>query len=525
MSISHSLPRARPWSALQNLVAAAALFLALFSGGARLAGAQEREADFAQEREADFAQEREADFAQEREADFVQEHEADFETQHQALRAAYLANLANFAAWCSEQSLFLERDRVLRAVLELDPENAVARKGLRFTKSGDGKWVEPAPREAKNRNPKALEELPKQRQKAVESYRLAMVALMNKAGSDAATRHGVYREILVGDPDDTFVRAISGEVKDGENWVLQETANAKKRRAEIKALANKALAEVGPTRPTDKTDMESSLGVTFTVRIMTDDVRVLGTGLPDECERAAKYASAAGPFLRGLFGFATKHQPDYTIYLLANEHEETLFLANLPGLNPSFRDFLTAVVGTIVPGQPRVVYWDRDVEHRVDGASRQTVNDFLGRTYGITMNEGWAWEGFGLYLNRELCGSRLTWFIQVANGGKHNQLRKRLMMGDTNWMNEALTLLGTTDHPKFASMLDNDVNKLGLEEMLYAYAFTAYLIEGRPASEVTELLTRIGSKKESSSDAVQRVLHLDLAGVEERVYRWLSERR
>lgn len=450
---------------------------------------------------------------------------SDFETEHQALRAAYLTNLQNLAAWCSDQSLLQERERVLRGVLEFDPENFAARKGLRYVQGSGGKWLDPAPHDTRNRNARALEELPKQRQKTVEAYRVAMVALMERMPCDAATRRAIHHEILLGDPDDAYVHASLGEVKDGDEWVLVETKNGKKRRAEIKSLASKALADVAPARPTNPNELEKQLGVTFTVKLATPDVRVLGTGMADECERSAKNATAVGPFLRGVFGFPTKHQPDYTIYLLANENEQTLFLANLPGLNPSFRDFLQIVVGASIPGQPRVVSWAREVEARVDAASRHTVNDFLDRSFGLTMNQGWAWEGFGLYLNREICGSRRTWFIQVAGGGKHDALRKRLMTNETNWMNESLTLLGSAEHPHLASMLECDVNRLTLEDMLYAYAFSAYLIEGRSTSEVTDLLSRVGRRREKSPDAVQAVLRLDLAEVEARVYQWLSERR
>jgi hypothetical protein len=140
------------------------------------------------------------------------------------------------------------------------------------------------------------------------------------------------------------------------------------------------------------------------------------------------------------------------------------------------------------------------------------------------MDHGWAWEGFGLYLNRELTGTRFTWFIQPSSDGKYNALRARLMSPNANWMNEALTMLSAADHPKLAVVLGTDVNKMGVAEMLYAYVFAAYLIEGRP-DDAPELLRAIGSMQQPADQALQSVLHTSAAELDDRVQRWLSERK
>jgi hypothetical protein len=448
-----------------------------------------------------------------------------FPDAHRAAQAELFTGMLKLATWSENKELFLERDRLFKAILAMDPDNADARKGLRYSRKSDGSWVEPAPREAKNRNPKALEELSAKRAAVAAPYRARMLALLDEHAADAATRRAVYREVLHADPDDAFVHAELGEARAGDAWVLQETVTAKERRAQIKALVETALAGVGDLHAAPLSEMEKGLGLKFTQALSTRNVRVLGTGLAPEVEATARNCEAVGVFLRGVLGIETQHQPDFTVYLIANPKDGPVFVANLPGLAPEFRAFLKTCVGALIPGQPIVAYWDKDLAHRVDGASRQTIGDFLGRAYGLTLHEGWAWEGLGLYLNRELTGTRLTWFVEMATAtAAKKQLHKKLENPQTNWMNEALLLLEQPDRPKLEATLAKDVNAMGLEDMLYAYALSAYLLEGRP-KDLPVILTRIAGAKASTAVALAEVLQLDVPGVEERLRRWLSERR
>jgi hypothetical protein len=449
----------------------------------------------------------------------------DFPTEHHAALTQLVDGMLHVASWCSLKELFLERDRLYRAVLEIDPDNETARKGLRYSRKSDGSWQEPAPRESKNRNPKALaEELPAKRQSVAEPFRTRMVAAFDAYHVDPATRRSVQREILAADPDDAWVRGEQGEARSGDEWVLKETVTGKERRLEIKALAQAALDDVGELRETPLTDVERGLGLKFTQAIATRHVRVLGTGQRPECEQAARACEAAGRFFRGVLDVDAQHREGYTVYLLASEKEGPVFIENQPGIDPDFRKFLKTCVGALLPGQPVVVYWDKDLQKRVDGAARQTLGDFLFRTFATTLDEGWAWEGLGLYLNRELVGTRLTWFIQMAANGPHKTLHKKLQNPATNWMNEALLLLQSPDHPKFAQMLERDVNAMSVEDMLYAYAFAAYLAEGRP-KDLPQILRRCGGSRGTSAAAVETVLAMDLGSVEERLMRWLTERQ
>ena len=59
--------------------------------------------------------------------------------------------------------------------------------------------------------------------------------------------------------------------------------------------------------------------------------------------------------------------------------------------------------------------------------------------------------------------------------------------------------------------------------MLVAYALAAYLIEGRP-QEVPDLLARLGAGADPAS-AFKAALGLSLPDVQDRLTRWLQERR
>jgi hypothetical protein len=65
---------------------------------------------------------------------------------------------------------------------------------------------------------------------------------------------------------------------------------------------------------------------------------------------------------------------------------------------------------------------------------------------------------------------------------------------------------------------------MGIEDMLYAYVFAAYMIESQP-EETTEFLHEIGQVRQSMTQAIQNVLHMNPDELELRLQRWLTERK
>jgi hypothetical protein len=148
----------------------------------------------------------------------------------------------------------------------------------------------------------------------------------------------------------------------------------------------------------------------------------------------------------------------------------------------------------------------------------------LSRTYNLTLNPGWAWEGVALYLNGALAGTRMTWFIPLdPKDAELKKLQKKLFDPGTDWMSEAHALVQKPEHPKLAAVLAKPDSAMTAEDLLYAYAFSAYLIEGRP-KEVSDILHRVSSGTTPSAEVLGAVLKMDMPTLEERVDRWLAER-
>ena len=103
-----------------------------------------------------------------------------------------------------------------------------------------------------------------------------MVAALDTYSADDAMRRLVFRQVLAGDPDDTFVREAQAEVKVSDAWVLKETVTAKQRRVEIKALVAQSNEDSGKLFVSEPNEMELALGLTFTQKFETRTVRVAG---------------------------------------------------------------------------------------------------------------------------------------------------------------------------------------------------------------------------------------------------------
>jgi hypothetical protein len=90
-------------------------------------------------------------------------------------------------------------------------------------------------------------------------------------------------------------------------------------------------------------------------------------------------------------------------------------------------------------------------------------------------------------------------------------------------MDEAFQMFATGKPIKLQFLLGKSVNSLDARDMLYSYCLAAYMLEAE-AQKLPQLLTAIGQGKTSQA-AFQDVLGLDVRRLDERLRRWLSERR
>ena len=452
---------------------------------------------------------------------------ADLASERAEAMGVLITSLEGLADWCTENKLFLERDHVFEQILEFEPDHFRAHKGLGHSRQRDGTWVVPEDRkESKNYNLGMLEKLPEQRSAAVAPFRKRMLGILQKYGSElgGAGRDEIYDLILRVDPEDGEIRALRGEVQVEGQWVLHETVTARERRLELKKLVRDSLDAVPAPEKLLPSESDAALGVAWRTLVRTPEVRVVSSGDYTEAAVVLQACHAAGSVFRALFGKEVRPPEGYTVYLLANEGEERTFLDAYPGLDPESKAFYLTLEGVGLPGS-HCVQWSKDPKHRVDGAVRHTLTQLMSLAFGVDTSFAWMLEGIGLYLTRELVGTRLTWYVgDDANPDEFKKnLRAKLTASDTNWMNEAYEMLRGERRPDLAVTLKRDLNTLTLEDMLYAYVLAAYLIEARPA-EAPKLFASIGSGAEPET-VFQAILGMSLPQTAERVTRWLGERR
>jgi hypothetical protein len=157
---------------------------------------------------------------------------------------------------------------------------------------------------------------------------------------------------------------------------------------------------------------------------------------------------------------------------------------------------------------------------------RHTLGVLFLLDLDVGLDVAWAWEGIGLYVTRALVGTRLTWYGsgQSTGAAETKELLGRLLKADVNWMNEAYQMLAAGQAPPLRQLLARGIDAVGVRDVLLAYAFAAYLIEGQ-AGEVRAILLPVGKERVASASAVEAALGRSPEELDGRLARWLNERR
>jgi hypothetical protein len=448
-----------------------------------------------------------------------------FEDAHIAARSALVGRLLSLALWCNDNELFEDRDRAWRAVIEIDTDNMEARKGLRYARNVDGSWKEPAPRPAKNRNPAALDKLSAKRAEAIGPFRDSMLAEIEKDKVPADVRKSVFNEILTVDPDDESVHKLMGEARGESGWVLNETVTGKTRRGALKAAIEAAKASTPKSSPATPNDDDKALSSAWNCGAEIENVRVLATGDASQCEKISKGCVVTAAAYESVFGMPPSYSPGFTIYVVAKPGEKEAFIGKVPGLDDAQRAVLKRTIGGGIPGTWKIAVFEPEPSRMLDCSVRHALAHLLYRGFKIGTSHAWVFEGFGLYLTREICGTRLTWFASgkgVAGEGK-NSPRGKLMVATSNWMNEALQTLSRDPAPDLAKVLEVDLPNMSVDDMLVSYALAAYLVEGRP-QETPAVFKAVGEGSKSA-EALHTALGLTVPELQQRLTQWLKERK
>jgi len=441
-------------------------------------------------------------------------------------------DLEALAEWCQENKLFLERDRVYEAILVHEPDHAAARKTLKYRRDRSGAWVRSSSyRPPKNRgDDEAMAALAERRAAATNGYVQRVMAVIadfvDQIGTERAERE--WRELLVLEPDNEELHALLGEARLGDRWVLRETARSPESRARLGALVARCLEQAPRGYADVPNAFEERLGLRWSEVLQSGDTRVLGTGRPEEVRNVLQVGGAAIALFQELFGSDARPYAGHTVCLLARPGEKDVFLDRHPNVGPENRDFLSSLKSAGIPRTAHTAEWAETEVERLDRSTRQTLGLLLNEGFGISTRHGWAWEGIGLYLTYQLTGTRMTYFVRpgkYAEGDPTSSAQEKLMGRLTSpgadWLHEAREFFGDRPPPRLALLMGRDVNDMSATDLLHAYVFASFLIEGWP-DELPRLLEAIGDGA-SGAEAVGRTFGFELPRLQERVWSWLEE--
>ncbi|MBI5363680.1 MAG: hypothetical protein HZA53_10915, partial [Planctomycetes bacterium] len=247
----------------------------------------------------------------------------------------------------------------------------------------------------------------------------------------------------------------------------------------------------------------------------------LGAGGPEragDCEALARKLEATVRLVSALFGVEERVPSEFTFYLAPGAARDA-FLERHPAYDAERRAACAKTPGAGVPGGTNTALFESEPRRRDDCAVRNALWQLLRLDFGIDMTHGWAFEGLGLYLSRELVGSRLTWSVLARPDAE--ALRAGLLAPESNWMSEGLKLLTTPGAPELG--LDKPVKELAIADLVVGYVFSAYLLEGWP-DRAAAFLEKTGAGKQTAETS-RAVLGMSMEELKERLVRWLGERR
>ncbi len=461
-----------------------------------------------------------------------------FEAERAAAVKELVSGLESYAEWSTSKKLWLERDRALEGILAIDPGNLSAKRGLAWQQVADGVWEPPKEKKpTKNYDLAALKEAPAHYTEAIRPWRDHLLRLLeeHRAELTSVQRDSALEEILAVDPEDEQVRAANGEVRGAKGWVLAETARAKARRAEIRNIVKDALAAVPKIEDIATNAIDQSFKVDWKASLGTDRVHVLTTGARAEAERAAAVLHATREVFNKVFGTAADLHERFTVYLLCDPASKATFIENVGGLTPAQRLFYSQVSGTGLNGSNSAAWWAEEPERRLDGITRHTLGARLISEFNVSTDVAWAWEGLGLYLTREMIGTRMTWYISPAKESETSATKKtgtdwmkKLLTPGTNWMNEGYRLVRAGDAVGLAGSMLRPLNRMSPQDLFLSYVVAAYLLETESERLPGLLRALAGSKgrpAQSLPQAWQSVFSTELGSLAPRLERWLGERR
>lgn len=441
----------------------------------------------------------------------------DFEEARAKVRRELADGLYETGKWCHKKKWYQERDRLYREAIEVEPSHLKARKALGYERRRDGSWeLKKEQEEQRNRGRVDLEAIEERAAKALDDWREATHELLEDYAATVtdAQRREEYQLICDRFPDDEAAHKGLGHVPgwEGRPWVSKAVRASYDRRKQLKEIVSRER-EVGRAME-DLEPREFEAGLTWEASGKNARARAFSRIGAEDAKAALELAYAAQSLVNEGCGIDVELPEGLTFYLV----EDNAQLIEVAQAHPeSAADGLDGV-GSFWLDWRSMVTWGEDTTIRVDAVARQTVSWLLRHKYKLSVKQGWAWEGIGLYLSFRVCGTRLRFFVResdyVGAEGRSDDLRNP----EANWLKLAKDVL-QKQPPNMKFLLGKDVNSLTERDLLVAYALGAYLVEGRKA-ELPKILSRITT--EPSTVVLQEELGLDPDQLGKELRRWLE---
>ncbi len=441
----------------------------------------------------------------------------DFASERAKLHSKFADGLYEVGKWCHKKKWYQERDRLWNAALEVAPDHLRVRKALGFERRRDGSWERRKEREPqRNRGRVDFDAIEARTAEVLAQWREATYALLDKYGEQVSDedRRAEYALVLARFPDDERAHKALGHVPGwaGHPWVSPAARASHDRREALEKLIARARKVDASPEPVELRDYEQ--GLAWEASGKSEKARVFSREGAKEVREALGIARAVESLMQEGLEVEVELPEGLTCYLVGSNED----LIEVAKAHPAEDGPGLEEVGSLWLDWHTLVIWGEDRELRLEGVSRQLVSWCLRRRYQLGTEQGWAWEGIGLYLSFRICGTRRR-FYSGDNDYTRSGGREDLHDPRVNWLKEAKTILGNSP-PKLAYVLGKSVDQLSERELLIAYALGAYLVEVHP-SELLKALPRLPS--EPATQVLEETLGLNPDALTKALTAWLGE--
>lgn len=457
-----------------------------------------------------------------------------------AVRDQAVERLHGLATWCGKVKLFGARAAVYEGLLRFDPDDATARKRLRYVKGEDGAWVRKARYKPPRNLSKAQPDFLAKRAELGAWFAGEIEALMEEAeaAGELRLRAAMIAGALGVDPEREAFRDWNHEVRGGERgWILRETESARTRRPGIRQTAADAVEAVEAPETGSGSKADRIGGVEWAAILEGERVRVLGTIEAAEAEQILRNLEACWPVFRYAVDRAAPtyrpqgryRQAGWTAYVFDDVEAGNAFYAAQPGVTERNKAFTEALVGTWIPQRTAALVKSPVAATRVEATSKQLLGAINNHVLGLGRKRAWAAEGLTLYLNYQIVGTRMIYSVndvktEYAEADKPiPEYTKRMLEPGARWLDLGRLLIDSPDKPDIHLMSGKDFNTLTRAEMLYGYCIAAYVVEGWPDKAAAFFQTVSGESGTDIDRVCLETFGRDAKAMERRLRRWLEE--